>query len=327
MTYDLTTFILEFKTPFSIAHGTRTGTDIVILKIASDNIVAWGEASLPPYLTETPQSVNTFINSFLNSEKSLLSDLPSALHNLHKHDSGNYAAKACVDIALHNWYAQKEGLAVYKLLGLKNSPLPYCSFTIGMGDDEMLRKKVEEAEPFKIIKVKLGGDDDYKIIESIRKYSAKPLCVDVNQGWKSKEFALEMIEWLSDKNVLFVEQPLSKFNIHDQQWLYEKSPLPLYADESVQVPDDIVKVKDSFDGINIKLMKCGGLSEAMKMIELARSYNLKVMIGSMSETGCAINAAAQLSSMADYTDLDGPLLTLNNPFKIVNYVDGKIIPV
>jgi len=194
-----------------------------------------------------------------------------------------------------------------------------------MDDEAGLKEKVKYAADFKILKIKLGGENDKQIIETVRNYSDKPLCIDVNQGWKSKEDALEMIEWLHDKNILFVEQPLSKNSYEDQHWLFERSPLPIYADESAQTPGDINSIKHIFHGVNIKLMKCGGISEGIKMISLARENNLKVMLGSMSETGCAINAAAQLSSLVDYCDLDGPLLTKNNPFDNVKYKDGKVV--
>ncbi len=213
---------------------------------------------------------------------------------------------------------------MWQLLRLKNNPLPPCTFTIGMGDKKSLHQKVEEAKDFSILKVKLGGENDKEIISSIREVTNKPLCVDVNQGWKDKQFALDMIHWLHEQNIIFVEQPLPKNNFDDSLWLHEKSPLPLIADEAVQVPEDVVKIKDAFDGVNMKLMKCGGISEGIKLIAEARKHNLKVLIGSMSESGCAIAAAASLSSLADYTDLDGPLLTKNNPFDIVRYVDGSV---
>jgi len=146
----------------------------------------------------------------------------------------------------------------------------------------------------------------------------------VNQGWKDKFHALEMIEWLQNKNVLFIEQPLPKENIDDMHWLFERSSLPLYADESVQRYIDIDTVKNCFHGINIKLMKCTGMNEANKMISYARKLNLKILIGCMSETSCAVSAAAQLTPFADYADLDGPLLIKNDLFEGIQFIDGKI---
>jgi len=153
----------------------------------------------------------------------------------------------------------------------------------------------------------------------------KPLRVDANQGWKDKHYALKMIEWLSDKNVEFVEQPMPKHNLDDMAWLTEHSPLLTIADESCQRLEDIPRLKGVFNGINIKLMKCTGMREANKMIALARVSDLKLMVGCMTETSCAISAAAQLSPQMDYADLDGNLLISNDQFSGVKLVDGRII--
>ncbi len=201
---------------------------------------------------------------------------------------------------------------------------PYTTYTLGIDEPEIIKQKVAEGEVFKILKVKLNGESDKLIIDTIRSVTNKPIAVDVNQGWKDKFVALEMIEWLKDKNVLFVEQPMPKNNLEDALWLYERSPLPLIADESVQRFTDIDLIKDCFHGINIKLMKCTGMYEASKMINRARKLNLKVLVGCMSETYCAVSAAAQLSPLVDYADLDGPLLIKNNVFEGITFVDGKI---
>jgi len=325
MTFTLSEFFLQFKTPFTIAHGTREGTDLVFLKIEDKGIVAFGEASLPPYLPETKESVQLFINSFLKTYPDFSSGLPTMLDKLLHFNKGNFSAKACIDIALHNYFAQLEGISISDLLGIKTDSFPLCTFTIGMDDADSVKRKVVEAADFKLLKIKLGGSNDREIINAIREISDKPLCVDVNQGWgNDKEMAIKMIDWLKDQGVIFVEQPLEKSDIEGQRWLHERSPLPVIADEAVQVPGDIEIIKDIYDGVNVKLMKCGGIGEGLKMINTARKYNLKVLIGSMSESGCAILAAASLSPLADWVDLDGPLLTKNNPFDIVKYVDGKV---
>ena len=173
--------------------------------------------------------------------------------------------------------------------------------------------------------MKLGGDYDYEFINTIRKYTDKPICVDVNEGWKVKEVALEKLHFLHQENTLFVEQPIPKANHDDQLWLFKNSPIPLFADESVQKAEDIKLLINSFHGVNIKLMKSGGIQPALEMVTIARECNLKVMIGCMSETGCSVKAASQISSLADYADLDGPLLSKNNPFDIVEYKNGCVI--
>ena len=185
-------------------------------------------------------------------------------------------------------------------------------------------EKVAEAESFKILKVKLNGENDKNIISEIRNITNKPIVVDVNQGWKNKYLALEMIFWLKDNNVLFVEQPMPKNNLDAAAWLFERSPLPIFADESIQRYEDMDAVKDCFHGINIKLMKCTGMQEAYKMIKKARELKLQLLIGCMSETSCAVSAAAQLSPLVDFADLDGPLLIANDLFKGIKFLDGKI---
>ncbi|CAG0974282.1 partial L-Ala-D/L-Glu epimerase, partial [Anaerolineae bacterium] len=180
------------------------------------------------------------------------------------------------------------------------------------------------ADIYKVLKVKLGRDTDKMMITTIREVTDKPISVDVNQGWKDKSFALAMIEWLATKNILFVEQPMPKEQVDDIAWLRERSPLPLIGDESVQRLPDVRKAWGVYDGVNIKLMKCTGMREAHKMITLARALDMKVMIGCMTETSCAISAAAQLSPLVDWADLDGAVLIKNDLFDGATIVDGKV---
>ncbi|MFM8617592.1 MAG: enolase C-terminal domain-like protein, partial [Opitutaceae bacterium] len=191
---------------------------------------------------------------------------------------------------------------------------------------EVVRERTREASPYRIIKVKLGRDDeaDRAMIEAIRSVSSVPITVDANQGWADRERALRMIEWLAARQVLFVEQPVPKEQLDAAAWLRQRSPLPLIADESVQRLVDVPKLRGVYDGINIKLMKCTGLREAHRMIVVARSLGLKVMLGCMTETSCAVSAAAQLSPLVDWADLDGALLIANDCFDGMTVVDGRI---
>ena len=237
---------------------------------------------------------------------------------------GNYAAKASVDIALHDLTARLLGKPLYKVLGLNADKTPNTSFTIGLDTPEIVRQKVAEAEPYRILKVKLGRDNDREMIEVIRSSTDKPLCVDANQGWKDKVYALEMANWLKEKNVLFLEQPMPKDQPDDIAWLTGRSPLPVIGDEAIQNMNDLLKYKDVYSGINVKLMKCGGIRAAFNMLKTAKSMGMKVMIGCMTETSCAISAAAQLSPLADWCDLDGNLLISNDIYDGVKIVDGKV---
>jgi L-alanine-DL-glutamate epimerase-like enolase superfamily enzyme len=188
-----------------------------------------------------------------------------------------------------------------------------------------VKAKVREAAPYKILKVKLGKGNDKEMIESVRSETDKPVCVDINQGWTDRKMALDMAHWLKEKGVVFIEQPMSKTSFDDTAWLTQNSPLPIIADEAFQTISDFRKVQGAYSGINIKLMKCGGLRSAYAMIKMARALDMKVMIGCMTETSCAVTAAAQLSPLVDWADLDGNLLIDNDVFEGVTVVDGKIV--
>jgi L-alanine-DL-glutamate epimerase-like enolase superfamily enzyme len=319
-------YTLYFKRPFRITHGVRTSTPVMITKLEHKGFTGYGEASMPPYLGESHQSVS----SFLEKAAALLkqfndpSDMENILMEADRISPGNSAAKASVDIALHDLNGKLLGRSCREMFGYEKRS-PYTSYTLGIDEPEVLEKKIEEGSEFKIFKVKLNGENDRQIIGAIRKFTDKPVAVDVNQGWKDKEKALDMIHWLKDQNVLFVEQPLQKEKRDDVNWLYERSPLPLFADESIQRYTDLESMKDCFHGINIKLMKCTGMLEAHRMIQQAKQLQLKILIGCMSETSCAISAAAQLSPLCDHADLDGNLLIRNDLFKGVTVNDGRII--
>ena len=317
---------LFFKQPFKIAHGVRTSTPIIITELEHEGIIGCGEASMPPYLGETHETAI----SFLNKASKVLErfnnpfDLETILSEVDNIESNNSPAKASIDIALHDLIGKILNKPCWEILKADKNKTPYSTYTIGIDEPKTIINKLKEGEEFKILKVKLNGENDKLIIDTIRSYTNNPIAVDVNQGWKSKYDALEMINWLFDKNVLFVEQPLAKENIDDQRWLFERSPLSLFADESAQRLNDIENIKNCFHGINIKLMKCTGMFEAKKMISRGRELNLKLLIGCMSETSCAVSAAAQLSPLVDYADLDGPLLINNDLFSGIKFLNGKI---
>jgi L-alanine-DL-glutamate epimerase-like enolase superfamily enzyme len=213
----------------------------------------------------------------------------------------------------------------YKIWGLNPNDTPNTSFTIGIDTAEVVRQKVDEASPYKVLKVKMGLDNDKELVEIIRSKTDVPICVDANQGWDDREKALEMCHWLAERNCLFVEQPFDKSRLDDAAWLRERSPLPLIADEAFQRLPDVMRMYGAYDGINIKLMKSTGLHEAYKMAVLARSLGMKVMLGCMTETSCAVTAAAQLAPMADFADLDGNLLISNDRFDGIKIENGKVI--
>ena len=317
---------LYFKRPFKIAHGVRTSTPIVIIELEHEGIIGYGEASMPPYLGESHETVLAFLKnvSFLLEKHKDPFQIESILMEIDLFAPNNSAAKASIDIALHDLIGKLKNKPCWQLFDADKNNASFTTYTLGMDEPEAIKQKIEDGKDFKILKVKLNGENDKAIINNIRSITNKPIAIDVNQGWKNKEDVLEMIYWLSEKNVLFIEQALAKHNLEDAHWLFERSPLPLYADESIQRYNDMDRMKDCFHGINIKLMKCTGMHEAFKMIKRARELNLKVLIGCMSETSCAISAAAQLSPFADYADLDGALLINNNLFDGITFIEGKI---
>ena len=316
---------LKLRHAFNLARYSRTTTPDVQVQLEYDGIIGYGEASMPPYLGESVESVTKFLSSLDLSQFSDPFCIEDILTYVDQVAPDNRAAKASVDIALHDLLGRIMGQPWYKIWGYNPAKTPVTSFTIGIDTEEVVRQKVEEARPYKLIKVKMGLDKDQETINIIREMMPDiPICVDVNQGWNSKEHALEMCHWLAERNCLFVEQPFDKTWIDETAWLRERSPLPIIADEAFQRLADVVRFKGVFDGINIKLMKSTGLYEAHKMVTLARALDMKVMIGCMTETSCAVTAAANLSPVVDFADLDGNLLIANDRFDGMTVENGKI---
>lgn len=315
---------LQLRHAFNLANSSRKTTPDVLTSIEFEGVTGYGEASMPPYLGESIESVSKFLSSLNLTQFTDPFQMDDILKYVDSVMPGNCAAKASVDIALHDLVGKLMGQPWYKIWGFDPADTPNTSFTIGIDTPEVVRMKTEEAKPYKILKVKLGQATDREMIETIRSVTNVPMCVDVNQGWTDKNKALEMIHWLKEKGIVFVEQPMPKTAIDDIAWLTEHSPLPIIGDESVQRLPDVMKAKGVYHGINIKLMKCTGMREAHQMLTLAKAVGMKVMIGCMTETSCAVSAAAQLSPKVDWADLDGNLLISNDPYSGVKVVDGKI---
>ena len=315
---------LQLKHVFTLANSSRSTTPVMLVKLEFEGITGYGEASMPPYLGESQESAGKFLAALKLQQFNDPFRMDEILEYVDKSATGNTAAKASVDIALHDLVGKIMKQPWHKIWGFSAENTPVTSFTIGIDTPDVIRQKVKEAAEFKILKVKLGRDTDKQMIETIRSVSDVPLCVDVNQGWKDKKEALDMIFWLREKGIQYVEQPMPKEKPDDIGWLTQNSPLPIIADEALQRLSDVQSTVGIYSGINIKLMKCTGMREAHKMINLARANNMKVMIGCMTETSCAISAAAQLSPLANWADLDGNLLINNDRFEGVKIVNGKI---
>lgn len=318
-------YTLELKHVFTIATSSRTTTPVMLTELEYDGIIGYGEASMPPYLGESHETASAFLSKVDLSKFNDPFDFENILAYVDSVAPGNAAAKAAIDIALHDLTGKILKAPLYKIWGYDKTKTPFTSFTIGIDKPDVVRQKVKEAAEFKILKVKLGRDTDKEMLETIRSASDQPLCVDVNQGWKDKNFALEMAHYCQEMGVVFIEQPMPKEDLDGNAWLTENSPLPTIGDEAVQRLPDVIKAYKVYSGINIKLMKSTGLREAHKMLTLARALGMKVMLGCMTETSCAISAAAQLSPMVDWADLDGALLISNDIYKGTEIVDGKVV--
>jgi L-Ala-D/L-Glu epimerase len=317
-------YTIQLKHVFTIATSSRSSTPVMLTEIEYDGIVGYGEASMPPYLGESQEGAAAFLSKINLEKYENPFEMETILNDIDAIATGNPAAKASVDIALHDLVGKLMNQPWYNIWGFKKVSTPYTSFTIGIDTADVVRQKTKEAAEYKILKVKLGRETDKMMIETIRSVTDKPITVDVNQGWRDRSFALDMIHWLKEKGVVFVEQPMPKEQIDDMAWLTERSPLPTFGDEAVQRLADVKKAHGVYNGINIKLMKSTGMREAHKMLMLARALDMKVMMGCMTETSCAISAASHLSPMVDYADLDGALLISNDVYDGTKIVDGRV---
>jgi L-alanine-DL-glutamate epimerase-like enolase superfamily enzyme len=325
MILSLHPYQLKFKHPFKIAHGIRSYTDVVFVKLQHQGFTAWGEAALPPYQHETQQSVFEYIEAF---QKRVAPDNSNDwFEKLNEDHSKDMAAKAALDMALWSLKAQIQNTTITQLAGIETSSFPLCTYTIGISSKQEMEQKVIEALQygFELFKLKLTGEKDKEAVLNFKAICNKPFIVDVNQGWNSVNEAIEKIAWLAEQQCLLVEQPLKKDMLLEMKRLKQNSSVPIYADESCQTLNDVEKMKDSFHGINIKLMKCGGITPALDMIKKAKQLNLKILIGCMSESSVGCTAAASLTPLADYADLDGPYLLANDPFSGMKVEHGRIV--
>lgn len=316
---------LQLRHTFTVASYSRKTTPDVQVRIDFDGFTGYGEASMPPYLGQTVESVSAFLQKVNLEQFKDPFQLDDILTYVDGITAGDTAAKAAVDIALHDLVGKLMGMPWYRIWGLDPEKAPNTTFTIGIDTPDVVREKTREcADKFKILKVKVGLDNDKEMIETIREITDLPIAVDANQGWKDREQALDEIFWLKEHGVVMVEQPMPKERLDDNAWITERSPLPIFADEAIQRLRDIPSIKGAYSGINIKLMKCTGMREAWKMLNYAKAEGMKVMTGCMTETSCAVSAAAQLSPAVDFADLDGNLLISNDRFEGMTVVDGKI---
>lgn len=317
---------LILRHTFTVSSYSRKTTPGVQIRIDFEGFTGYGEASMPPYLGQSVETVCSFLSKVDLGQFKDPFRLEEILAYVDSLSPGDNAAKAAIDIALHDLVGKLLGQPWWRIWGLDPSKAPDTTFTIGIDTPEVVRQKTEEcAAQFNILKVKVGLDNDKEMIQTIRQVTDLPLAVDANQGWKDRQQALDEIYWLQENGVVMVEQPMAKERIEDNAWITERSPLPIFADEAIQRLTDIPSIKGAYHGINIKLMKCTGLREGWKMANYARAEGMRVMVGCMTETSCAVSAAAQLAPAADFCDLDGNLLITNDLFTGMTVVNGHIV--
>lgn len=316
-------YILKLKHAFRISRGVRNSAPLMLVRLEFEGKFGYGEASMPVLYGESHETAMEFLSKVdLSSFKDPF-EIESILTFINDISPGNQAIKAAIDIALHDLVGKLMDLPVHKYLGIPFKE-HHTSMTIGIDTPEIMAKRAIEYSDFKYLKIKLGTANDQAMIEAIRSVSKQAFFIDANQGWTKKEEALDLIYWLKDAGAVFIEQPMPRENKQDLEWLTSRSPLPIIGDEGVQRLCDIKEAVNLYHGINIKLMKSTGIWEGFKMAIAAKAMGLKVMLGCMSETSCAISAASQLGALADWVDLDGNLDVENDPFKGTTVISGRL---
>ncbi len=317
---------LFLKDTWTISRNSSDYKDNVFVRIEKDGVSGYGEAAPNVRYGEDHNKTTDRINGLKSLfEKYDLWHFVDLKDEIFAGITDQNCARCALDIAIMDWIGKKLNAPLYKIWGLDKSKTPLTSFSIGIDTIEVIKKKVRAADKYPLLKIKVGKDNDEEIIDAVRSITDKPIRVDANEGWKSKEVALEKIKWLQSMGIEFIEQPMPSDMIEETRWLRDRVDIPIVADEAVKTVTDIPKLAEAYDGINIKLMKAGGPQEALRMIYLARAMNMKIMLGCMIESAVAISAAAHLSPLVDWADLDGNLLLREDPYQGVGVEKGKLI--
>jgi L-alanine-DL-glutamate epimerase-like enolase superfamily enzyme len=318
-------FELRLRQAWGLSRGTWTTRRNAFVRIERDGVAGLGEAAPIARYSETAESASAFIDK---ARPVLDRDLREYAVRFGEFDAlgpGEHAAKAALDMAVLDWVGKKLETPLWRLLGLGRDKTVTTTYSIGIDEIEVMQQKVRAAADFGVYKIKVGTADDRKIIEGIRAVTDKPLRTDANEGWKTKEQALEMIDWMAGQGVELVEQPMPSDRLEDYAWLKDRAKIPVFADESLILPSDLPRIAPYFHGVNVKLMKCGGVQEAVRLAAMARALGLKMMIGCMIESSLGISAGAAVASLFDHADLDGNLLISNDPFRGVRTVKDRLV--
>jgi L-alanine-DL-glutamate epimerase-like enolase superfamily enzyme len=298
---------------FRVTHGGGNTHDNTLVRLEHDGVTGVGEASPAHYYGET----RSLAEAALAAWGPHLGDDPFALdaidRRLDQVLDGQRAARAALESALHDWIGRKIGMPVWKLLGLEPARVPLSSVTLGMADPEEMERKLETVRDFPILKVKLGRPEDTQNLRRIRSTYRGTLRVDANTAWTPAD-AVRVLREIEPLGIELVEQPVARHDLDGLRWVRERIGIPLFADESVHDPEDVPKLVGRVDGVNLKLMKAGGIRRMLRTVHAARAHGMKVMLGSMVESSLALSAAAQLAPLADHLDLDGHWLLARDPF-------------
>jgi L-alanine-DL-glutamate epimerase-like enolase superfamily enzyme len=319
MRFDYHTIDLQLKHPFRIARSVTEVKKNVILQI-DDGV---GEAAPSQYYGENAETVMQCLEQMRDQIGDDPFQIETILSQLDRGIKGDFSAKAAVDMALHDLVAKKLNVPLYKLLGLDGKKPLVTSYTIAIDAPDKMKEKTTEAKDFLVYKVKMGVEGDMEMVKAVREATDAKIRVDANAGW-SLDQALEKIKQLKSLDIEFIEQPIDPADKAGLKKIKEKSEIPIIIDEWLMTSKDIPDFVGLCDGINIKLAKCGGIREALRMIHVARAHKMKVMLGCMIESSVGIAAAAHLSSLADYLDLDGNLLVTNDPYQGIELDMGKL---
>lgn len=319
---------VETVHPFRIARETKRTREIFVVTLEADGVTGIGEAAPQAFYGEDTMTVRAAVNAVGR----LLDADPAEVHerlnepgeDLHERLRPHASVRAALDMALWDLRGRRENAPVWKLIGADPLRAPLTSFTIGFDRPEVIDAKVDAAAPYRVLKVKVGLPGDLEIVDRVIARSGKIVRVDANEGWDT-ETAIDKTRELFRRGVEFCEQPLPHAEEEGLRQLKRLSPLPIVLDESIVDAADVARCHDQGHGINIKLMKCGGITPALRMIETARAHGLGVMIGCMLETSLGVTAAAHLSPLADWADLDGNLLLADDPFEGVRVVEGRLV--
>src|SRR5216683_506641 len=317
---------LKLRHTWTTTMSSSEYRDVLYVRFSSDGLIGMGEGAPIVRYRESAEQARQAVDVL----RPLLAgadpwQFEKVMTQVFRQLPGQFAAKSAIDIALMDWVGKKLGVPLYRLFGFSAEDAPLTTFSIGIDTPEVTREKVREAGPFPILKIKVGLDTDEETISAVRSVTKKPLRVDANEGWKDKEEAVRKINWLESQGVEFVEQPMPAAMIDETRWVRSRVHIPIIADESCLHPVDIPKMAGAFDGVNVKLDKAGGMLEAYRMIEIARSLRMKTMLGCMISSSVSVTAAAHLSPLVDYAVLDGNLLIANDPYSGVLVKAGKLI--